>query len=784
MRVSISLLGLVVLGGCAHLEQPSLTVVEDRQSLYVIYHAPDAPASVQLAAKELQRVIAIATGAKLPVVSEPASPMIALGDSAAARAAGIDPSGTLPDSFLIQTHDANVFIVGRDADGRVEDHYLSRGTLFGTYAFLERYLDVRWLLPGEWGEDIPRRDALRLPAIRHAETPAFQARTVAYIQERGGDKQIVTDVGAWIRRQKLGNPLRLQHAHAWDEYISEETLKQHPEWLAVGGDKGKFCTSRPEVVQAFAAGVLRWIEKHPTQPVITISPEDGGGFCRCDRCAPFIEQDPHGNDSFSYLILKFYNDVAKLVGQQYPDKLLCGLVYYNYMFPPQRPITAAPNVALHWAGLEYYGFGLYKPKYLTEFRAVAREWSKLTQHFSFTSYTHWMRSESGAPIPPSMELLKLEVPTIKDVGGEGVYLVGLDAWGYGAPVNYLLAKQAWDAGIDVAATYHEWLKRAYGPGWQSMREVLAMLDDAIRQHKLAETVKRNYDVTYEVITDVYLPRFERMETLYHEALRGAATEPQRKRLEMFGANLSQLRENLRRAGLLVVPPSGGPGVLPPEGGTTNSLALTPSPKPIWAPERRRLTIPRLPDGVAAPVMDGDVSDAAWQHAAVADEFRLAGTRVPGASATTARLLHDDQNLFLAFDCGEKSAAEIVAQNKLRDDAKNFWDDVVEVFFCDTPDLNRFWHLAVNPLGTQWDGLNDKVAYNLDWTSVGKVSGNRWTVEIKIPFASLNQPGASVGKTWRANLCRSQRPKWENSSWNSVEERFAVPNQFGELEFGK
>jgi len=304
---------------------------------------------------------------------------------------------------------------------------------------------------------------------------------------------------------------------------------------------------------AFAEGVIRWIEQHPTQPVISISPSDGGGFCKCERCSPLIEKDPHGDPSYSYLILKFYNDVAKIVGQKYPDKIMCGLVYYNYMYPPKRAIKADSNVALHWAGLEYYGFGLYKPKYMAEFRQLAREWSQLTRHFSYTSYSLWMRSQSGAPIPPSIELLKLEVPTLHEVGSEGVYLVGLDAWGYGAPLNYLLAKQAWNAATDVEATYHEWLQRAYGPGWQSMKQLYAVIDSAIRENKLKETAKRNYDVTYDVIRDVYLPRMGQIESLYVEALRQAATDAQRKRLEMFGDNLIQLHGNLRRAGLLAEP---------------------------------------------------------------------------------------------------------------------------------------------------------------------------------------------------------------------------------------
>ncbi|MBI4027552.1 MAG: DUF4838 domain-containing protein [Verrucomicrobia bacterium] len=790
------LLPLALLVGavlCASCGDPSFRIAQNGQSQYRIYFETNAPSSIKLAAQELQRGIEIAAGVKLPIVHGPARPMIALGDTAASRAAGISLKGLPDDAFVIQSREQNLFIAGKDdpdakitsqPGGAAGDIRVSHGTLIGTYAFLEKFLDVRWLLPGEWGEDIPKRAKLRIPRINLTESPAFPKRILAYVQESAGGRKGRPEVNEWIRRQKLGGTLLTSAGHAWDEYISKETLKKHPEYLAVDGDKDKYCTSKEAVVREFAQGVIHWIEKHPEMPFACISPTDGGGFCKCPTCLSFVEKNPHGDPSYSYLILKFYNDIAKIVGAKYPDKLLCGLVYYNYMYPPQRAISMEPNVALEWAALEYYGFGLYKPKHLAEFKDVARAWSVLTKHFSLTSYTMWMRSQSGAPIPPSIELLKLEIPTIKSVGAKGVYLVGLNAWGYGAPLNYLFARQAWDANIDVEKTYREWLERAYGPGWRTMQELFALLDSALKEHKRKET-KRNYDVTYDVIVDVYLPRFEQIKRLYGEALRQAQTEPQRRRLQMFGDNLVQLHDNLRRAGLLKNPAQSVFHCSDGERGQELALALTADPKAIWAPEQRKLVIPRLPAGTAAPILDGDLSDAAWAKVAVADEFRLAGMRVSASRVTTARLIYDDANLYIAFRCAELKSDEIKANRWPRDDGKIYHDDdLIEVFFSETNDPSHWWHLTVNPAGAQWDGLNDKVAYNLDWSCATKADGNAWTVEIQIPFASLGAPAPSVSTVWRANLAREEQPSKENSTWNGVEERFAEPNHFGEWKFGK
>jgi hypothetical protein len=267
-----------------------------------------------------------------------------------------------------------------------------------------------------------------------------------------------------------------------------------------------------------------------------------------------------------------------------------------------------------------------------------------------------------------------------------------------------------------------------------------------------------------------------METLYQQALNRAATEPQRKRLEMFGANLALLRENLRQAGLLNLPP--GPPVP-----ATDSFVIARHPQPVWAPETRTLTIPRLPAGVAAPTVNGALSDAAWQKAAVADAFRVRGMRVPGTKATTARLVYDDQNLYIAFDCAEPKPDEIVGQSWPRD-ADRFYhaDDVAEVFFSHTSDRNQWWHLATNPTGAQWDGLKHNAAYNLEWTCAVRTNGASWTAELRIPFATLGLKEAPAGAVWFGNLTREERPANEYTSWNSVEAHFAEPNNFGEWRF--
>src|SRR5687767_6087667 len=82
---------VVLLNPCA----AEVRLVDGGQSDYVIYRDPGARHDLGPTAAELSRLIAASTGVTLKVVTEPAEPMICLGDNASSRAAGID-AGKLP----------------------------------------------------------------------------------------------------------------------------------------------------------------------------------------------------------------------------------------------------------------------------------------------------------------------------------------------------------------------------------------------------------------------------------------------------------------------------------------------------------------------------------------------------------------------------------------------------------------------------------------------------------------------------------------------------------------
>lgn len=603
MTRTLAVLALVTLPALA-LAQP---LADGGRSAWVIYRAPDAPPSVQLAATELQRVLRISTGAELPIVDEPAQPMICLGDNEASRAVGLSAEDLPRDGFRIRTVGGSLYICGREFPGDQVQWigWTSRGTLYGAYDFLERVVGARWLMPGEVGEDIPTHATLTLTELDLEEAPDFEIRVLQDVREElpewFEDRELVRK---WMHTQKLPckqfDGYALGWGHSWDDYITEETLAEHPEWRAIPAgltqrwiparhSAVKYCTTNPEMLQAFAQGVMRRLEGSPDRISAAISPSDGGAFCTCEDCTPLIDQDPHGSPSHSRAILKFYNDIANIVCAQYPERQLPGYVYYNYMYPPAETVQMHPNVWLVFYGLRYYGWGLAKPTYAAEFRDVVEGWRRFTPNMVYGSYTVWLRSFNGAVIPPPRAILKMELPVSHEAGYRGATMVGIAAWGYGAPTNYLFARQMWDAEIDVDATLDEWMQRAYGPGWESMRALYRLVEEQLTAWKEAETIEYHgyqYEANYELIDAVHRPIFADMERLYLAALAQAQTDQQRARLVMFADNLIKLHHDMREVGML----EGGEDSVFYRSdadyetwleGQRNSIGIDPRRYPIW-----------------------------------------------------------------------------------------------------------------------------------------------------------------------------------------------------------
>lgn len=196
----------------------------------------------------------------------------------------------------------------------------------------------------------------------------------------------------------------------------------------------------------------------------------------------------------------------------------------------------------------------------------------------------------------------------------------------------------------------------------------------------------------------------------------------------------------------------------------------------------------LPETVTA-----DPASAFWQGIAPVElRENLAGSAP--AQATRVRTAWDAWAWRVLFDADD---ARPWATLTARDGA--LWtEEVVELFIDPVGDLESYFEIEINPLGTVCDLVLRRTASgwrkDFAWDVAGLVSHARttpagWAAELAIPFDAVAGVPPEPGETrWRVNFLRIDRPggagtEGDLSAWSPTAMRnFHRPAQFGTVEF--
>ena len=217
-------------------------------------------------------------------------------------------------------------------------------------------------------------------------------------------------------------------------------------------------------------------------------------------------------------------------------------------------------------------------------------------------------------------------------------------------------------------------------------------------------------------------------------------------------------------------------------------------------------IPRyeIKRATSAPVIDGQLDEKVWEAASPAVTLQFLWESQTGAKQKTfVRMLWDDQNLYLAYDCED---ADITAQFQKRDDP-TYQDDAVEIFINPRPSQDGlYFGFEMNVRGVLYDYANHGgrtlvKQYNADGVRIAtflrgtmNVRGDKdqgWSLEAAIPwsnFDALSRP-PQAGAVWKANLNRwdGVEPDRRMSIWSDPQQETPwphIPQRFGELVFLK
>lgn len=217
---------------------------------------------------------------------------------------------------------------------------------------------------------------------------------------------------------------------------------------------------------------------------------------------------------------------------------------------------------------------------------------------------------------------------------------------------------------------------------------------------------------------------------------------------------------------------------------------------------KRLIARKLPAGTALTI-DGKLDEPAWKTANSSGLFVNSLDGAPAAQAASAKVLWDDQNLYVAFDFAD---TDIWGSLEKHDD-KIYTQEAAEMFIDPDGDGRTYIELQVSPRNVTFDSWlpayrqNDN-AWDAPMKTAVQVSGTLnkrddtdtgWTVEMMIPLTAVkgrleNVKGVppQVGTEWRINFFRMDLPAGKpqtGSAWSPpLVGDFHALDKFGTLVF--
>lgn len=195
----------------------------------------------------------------------------------------------------------------------------------------------------------------------------------------------------------------------------------------------------------------------------------------------------------------------------------------------------------------------------------------------------------------------------------------------------------------------------------------------------------------------------------------------------------------------------------------------------------------------APVIDGKLDEGIWKTAPASYRFLsiargLSYEGIPLVD-TSVQACRDDETLYLALRMADPDVKALrkTAKPEAPVQVLREYDDTIVLFL--NPGGDRVRQFAVNAGGVKYFASSGAWAVSEEdlvqrpWSAAVAVTDGTWSVEVAIPFASLEVAPPKPGQTWRANFLRRFREfEIPESYWARVKSGWSDVEQYGALRF--
>ncbi len=427
-----------------------------------------------LALEELVAIVKTMTGGALPVVrpkpgdAQPEGLRILLGTELAwAEGLGTEIDALGPHGFLIRTLPNRLVIAGRTA----------RGTLYGVYALLESF-GCRWILPGPFGEMIPRHETLQV-ALDLTENPSHPLHRYWW-----GTRGVGEDFARWTLRNK-GSYVRalgqsgVKQGHSskqpmlWEaRRRGEEQLPDAYYALQQGKPSRAFAhMANPAVWELHNDYYREMFYNSPLDDYWSIGAEDGMINDERPEVQALDSKEwdwTTGTHVVTDRILFFHRRYLDAVREEHPDRKFGMLVYANNRMPP-RIETVHPAMALVHAPLGISPLHHVRdPKSKTN-REYSRRlpiWLEQARTVGAESYYYdyfpvgyqWC----NFIISPQWQIIGRNYPWFHEMGLDGHTTQGFDDWGMMGLTAWVAIRLYWDVTQDYNDLVADYCRIRFG----------------------------------------------------------------------------------------------------------------------------------------------------------------------------------------------------------------------------------------------------------------------------------------------------------------------------------
>lgn len=448
-------------------EKPKIVIADKGASLYRIVIPASSTEYEKKAAQVLQDYLLQISGTALPILTanKPGSPyeiLLGQNERLGERGINIDLNELEADGFVIKTDSLRLIIAGGNY----------KGTLYGVYSFLEKFLGCRMYSPRV--KVVPRKDFIAFDSINVKEIPVIKFRDVHY---RVTYDQEYSEWHKLDHDAKGGRPAWGTWVHTFNRLVPPDIYyKDHPEYYALRDGKRlptQLCLSNPEVLKITIQSLRKQIASNPEAKYWSVSQNDNKQYCMCDKCRAIDEKE--GSPSGS--IITFVNKVA----DEFPDLMISTLAYE---YGRKAPLTVRPrkNVNIMLCSIEARRDLPIAEAPDQDSQSLVKDvedWGKIASDIIVWDYVIQF-TNLMSPFP-NFQVLQPNIRFFVKNGVTAMFEQGNgDGGGEFAELrSYLLSKLLWNPNENVDTLMNDFLKGYYGAGGRPIRQYIDEMRSAL-----------------------------------------------------------------------------------------------------------------------------------------------------------------------------------------------------------------------------------------------------------------------------------------------------------------